>query len=52
MGADISRGLLEFSKGEIATLITAKKATLDATIVTQMEQKLDRNDKIDFNLSS
>jgi hypothetical protein len=34
------KNLLEFSKGEIATLITAKKATLDATIVTQMEQKL------------
>jgi len=34
------KALLEFSKGEISTLISAKKATLDATIVTQMEQKL------------
>jgi hypothetical protein len=34
------KSLLEFSKGEIGTLIEAKKASLDATIVTQMEQKL------------
>jgi len=34
------KALLEFSKGEISTIISAKKATLDATIVTQMEQKL------------
>lgn len=34
------KSLLEFSKAEITTLIAAKKASLDATIVTQMEQKL------------
>jgi hypothetical protein len=32
--------LLEFSKGEISNVISAKKATLDATLATQMEQKL------------
>jgi len=34
------KALLEFSKGEISTIISAKKSTLDATLVTQMEQKL------------
>ena len=32
--------LLEFSKGEITNIISAKKALLDATLATQMEQKL------------
>lgn len=34
------KSLLDFSKEEIITLISAKKATLDLTIVTQLEQKL------------
>ena len=34
------QALLEFSKGEISNVIAAKKATLDATLATQMEQKL------------
>jgi hypothetical protein len=32
--------LLEFSKGEISTVISAKKALLDATLAGQMDQKL------------
>jgi len=34
------QNLLEFSKGEINKVILAKKATLDNTLVQQMEQKL------------
>ena len=34
------KSLLDFSKEVIITLISAKKATLDLTIVTQLEQKL------------
>merc|ERR1712072_1410408 len=32
--------LLEFSKGEISTIISAKKASLDATLAEEMDAKL------------